>query len=238
LWDEDRGPDARVARKRITTLSQKALLTVEGVPPNRGVFLHDLQHDYLRATAKDLVGLHKDLIELYRRRSPEGGHAGPDDGYYLGHLSYHLAEAKMWDELAAVLLDQRFIRAKLDTPLGRGRLGDDFRWAAECLAVIPTPQERQLFNRLAHAATAHSFLNRAHELEEIEGAIRGDGHLHTVLGGPPGIGKSSLVNYVWLRQFRECILVRPREFRGEFLDCLTREILSVSSVDPGAGAPG
>ena len=76
--------------------------------------MHDLQRDYVRASHKDLLGLHESLLEGYRKKSSGGWHGGPNDGYFFQKLGYHLAEAEQADELRGLLFDFRWLQAQLD----------------------------------------------------------------------------------------------------------------------------
>ena len=121
FWVHTNGLNERSARKLLTTLDRRSLLRLEGTCPDRSVTLHDLQHDYLRAALHDLSGLHAELLAAYQQKCPDGWHAGPDDGYFFQRLPHHLAQAGRADDLRELLLDYRWIRAKLEatgpTPL-------------------------------------------------------------------------------------------------------------------------
>jgi hypothetical protein len=70
LWCQHKGLSERYARKLLTTLGRKALVTVQG-DAHRGVSIHDLQYDYLRAVVGDGIGaLHGALIAAYRSKMP------------------------------------------------------------------------------------------------------------------------------------------------------------------------
>jgi hypothetical protein len=74
IWCREKGFSERNARKLLTTLGRKALLTLQGESSHRRVSFHDLQHDYLQAVAGD-------------------GRTGPDDGYFFQKLPWHLKQA-------------------------------------------------------------------------------------------------------------------------------------------------
>jgi WD40 repeat protein len=113
FWISTNGVNERSARQLLITLERKALIRLEGKSPGRRVSMHDLQHDYLRAVLGDLTGLHGELIEIYRQKSPEGWHAGPNDGYFFQRLVYHLVQAGKKDEVSALLFDFYWMLAKL-----------------------------------------------------------------------------------------------------------------------------
>ncbi|HYN38981.1 MAG TPA: NB-ARC domain-containing protein, partial [Rhodospirillales bacterium] len=75
--------------------------------------LHDLQRDFVRSRAADLPARHQRLLDAWRKLCRDGWASGPDDGYFFRHLPYHLAAAGREDELRDLLLDYRWIKAKL-----------------------------------------------------------------------------------------------------------------------------
>jgi hypothetical protein len=83
-------------RALLAELHRKALLRWDG-----RISLHDLQHDYLRATAQDLAGLHGRLLQSYAGSCSGGWWTGPKDGYFFEHLARHLVEAGRREELPA-----------------------------------------------------------------------------------------------------------------------------------------
>jgi WD40 repeat protein len=105
---------ARIARKLIATLHSKALIQqLQGEPPNRRIWLHDLQRDYLRAAQGETKNLHEKLLASYWRQCRDGWHTGPNDGYFFQQLPYHLREAGRKEELRQLLLGFDWIKAKL-----------------------------------------------------------------------------------------------------------------------------
>jgi hypothetical protein len=86
--------------------------------------LHDLVRDYTGKLIEDDTALHGQLVEAYRARCPNGWASGPNDGYFFQGLRHHLAEAGLWDELAAVLTDLRFMEAKCTAGLTYELVGD------------------------------------------------------------------------------------------------------------------
>ena len=113
LWVHTDGLNEQATRQLLTTLGRKSLVRLDGQAPHRHVALHDLQHDYLRAALRDLTGLHAELLAAYREKCPEGWHTGPNDGYFFERLPWHLARAQRAGELRNLLLDYRWLRAKL-----------------------------------------------------------------------------------------------------------------------------
>jgi WD40 repeat protein len=113
LWAETSRCPPDQAGIDLNILERKSLLTLEGTAPNRRVSLHDLQHDCVKKARTDLVKLHLQILEAYRRRCPRGWASGPDDKYFFQHLPYHLTEARLRDELSGLLLDLGWLEAKL-----------------------------------------------------------------------------------------------------------------------------
>lgn len=117
LWTADRLRD-RDARGILSALAQKALLEITGDPKERWVSLHPLQHDHLRSIAGDQQALHQRLLDAYRRLLPDDRGETPwwngeDDGHYYQRLVTHLAKAGRHDEIASLLVDHRWLHAKL-----------------------------------------------------------------------------------------------------------------------------
>jgi len=75
--------------------------------------LHDLQHDYIRASVPDLTPLHARLLEAYRRSAPAGLHTGPNDGYFYQAILHHLFCVEGRDAIRKLLFDYRWLAAKL-----------------------------------------------------------------------------------------------------------------------------
>ncbi|KAB2946442.1 MAG: NB-ARC domain-containing protein (plasmid) [Candidatus Methanoperedens sp.] len=113
FWISTNGVNERSARQLLITLERKSLIKLEGKSPGRRVSMHDLQHDYLRAVLGDLTGLHGELLEIYRQKSPEGWHTGPNDGYFFQRLVYHMVQAGKKDEVSALLFDFYWMLTKL-----------------------------------------------------------------------------------------------------------------------------
>jgi len=76
--------------------------------------LHDLQHDFAVKRAGDPLELHNRIVEAYRELYPDGWHTGPDDGYFFQHLAYHLLHSGRKEELKRLVLDLRWLQARLE----------------------------------------------------------------------------------------------------------------------------
>ena len=77
------------------------------------IILHDLQSDYVRARTPDLAAVHGRLLDAYAKHCPNGWPTGPDDGYFFQFVPYHLDEAGRQQVLSALLLNYRWLDAKL-----------------------------------------------------------------------------------------------------------------------------
>ena len=88
------------------------------------LYLHDLQYDYIRKRVEDLPALHGRWLEAYRQACPDGWASGPDDGYFFGHLVYHLMAAGRRDELRQLLLDYGWLQAQLAASGINGLIAD------------------------------------------------------------------------------------------------------------------
>ncbi|MDY9927970.1 NB-ARC domain-containing protein [Methanosarcina sp.] len=113
LWKHTGNLKRRNVEKLLTKLKDRSLLRLDGEAPNRLISLHDLQLDYLRATAGDLTSLHNKLLEAYGKECGNKWSDGPEDGYFFEHLAYHMKEAGRKEELRKLLLDFEWMCTKL-----------------------------------------------------------------------------------------------------------------------------
>ena len=122
LWSHTGRLKPRKARKLLNDLENKSLLSLEGEAPDRLISLHDLQCDYLKASAADLPALHSQILEAYREGCGAKWSDGPQDGYFFEHLAYHLKKAGKEAELRELLLNFEWMRTKLDRVcIGEGK---------------------------------------------------------------------------------------------------------------------
>ncbi len=94
----------------LTELARQALLELNTL---KGVVLHDLLFDYTRGQlASQEEATHCQLLAAY---NPQQRHwyEIQDDGYLFRHLAYHLKQAAGTEELTQLLLDSRWLQAKL-----------------------------------------------------------------------------------------------------------------------------
>jgi len=104
------GLDAGDVQDLVDQLVDRALARRDG---EGRLFLHDLQHDYLRARVGALQPLERRLVAAYRRDAPEGLHTVPDDGYFLRAIAGHLLRAEGSAALRELLFDFRWLARKL-----------------------------------------------------------------------------------------------------------------------------
>jgi APAF-1 helical domain len=72
--------------------------------------IHDLYMDFLRNAAAPLAERHRYLIERYRGACEQGWSTGPDDGYFVQHLPWHLQQAGMVEALRSLLFDASWLQ--------------------------------------------------------------------------------------------------------------------------------
>jgi len=78
------------------------------------LYLHDLQSDFVRKQASDLPSLHIRLLDSYRKKCMNYWPSGPNDGYFFQHLAYHMTKAGLTNDLDKLLLEFKWIQAKLE----------------------------------------------------------------------------------------------------------------------------
>jgi WD40 repeat protein len=98
--------------------------------------LHDLQYDYVRSRVEDPAILHRRLVDAYAGQCRGVWWNGPNDGYFFQHLPEHLRGAGREKERAAVLLDLRWLVAKLKATSVAELIAD--------LSQTPSSDERTL----------------------------------------------------------------------------------------------
>jgi hypothetical protein len=176
---------------------------------NRGrVVLHDLQLDFVRNVCNSQPQrLHREILDAYALRNGSKWHEGPDDGYYFQHLAWHIAAAKDWTLLAALLLDQQFVRARLDAS-SYVELKQDFNWIGECKAALSRTEDRErLISLKAAVDKLSSFIARRQLNSIVEEWLARAQSDCLVITGAPGTGKTKLMEDIWARHFQDAILV-------------------------------
>ncbi len=160
LWELDPQP----ADDLIEELADKSLVRLKAT----GVSLHDRQMRHLvdRAGAS-LPALHDELLAAYAGRCHDGWATGPRDGYFHQHLAHHLRSAGRLQELHGLLLDPKWMNARLTIDSVPGLLADydslpsdpvvrfvadAHRLSAHVLADDPRQLPSQLIGRLTGVA--------------------------------------------------------------------------------------
>jgi NB-ARC domain/TIR domain/APAF-1 helical domain/WD domain, G-beta repeat len=121
LWAHTASLKDYESRQLLADLDRKALLYREGEGDTGSVRFHDLQRDFLQLAADDFGALHATLLDAYARTlapaTAETHRAWwtlpAGEPYIWHHLRDHLAKADRRGELRALLLDYRWIAAKL-----------------------------------------------------------------------------------------------------------------------------
>jgi WD40 repeat protein len=118
LWGHTGGMGDLACEKLLKRLWERSLIDLDtraasGAKGSRLVSMHDLVHDYATRLAGDAKILHGALLDAYRAKCPGGWHEGPDDGWFFQRLPAHFVPAGRADELRSLLLDYRWMRAKL-----------------------------------------------------------------------------------------------------------------------------
>lgn len=113
LWEHTGNLRKRDVERLLIKLKDRSLLQLDGKTPNRLISLHDLQFDYLRATAGDLLYLHNQLLEAYGKVCRNKWSFGSGDDYFYKNLPYHMKEAGRKEELRKLLLDFEWLSTKL-----------------------------------------------------------------------------------------------------------------------------
>ena len=173
LWAHTGGLRNYESRKLLADLEKKGLLYLEGEGDTASVRFHDLQRDFLQLAADDIRALHAKLLDAYARTlAPATAETyrawwtlPAGEPYIWYHLSDHLAKADRRRELRALLLDYRWIAAKLratdvnallrdfDALAGDrspGLVQGALRLSAHVLAKDPAQLVGQLTGRLLH----------------------------------------------------------------------------------------
>jgi hypothetical protein len=106
------GPSTPQVSELLTLLEGRSLISKEG-PDWFGV--HDLQMEVVakQLGPGQLLSAHSQLVEGYRARCQGGWPTGPNDGYLLENLAYHLARANRHHELNGLLTDLSWMRVRL-----------------------------------------------------------------------------------------------------------------------------
>jgi hypothetical protein len=161
FWRHRGLPDYRI-RRNISRFLDLSLATSDGTGR---IVLHDLLYDYVKRQAKDLKALHSALLDAYSSVCADGWHTGPDDGYFLQHLAYHLFHSGRKEELKKLALDLRWLTVRLEKTDITSQISDfdlmpedgEMRLCRDCLRLSSHVLSRdssqlagQLLGRMQH----------------------------------------------------------------------------------------
>jgi len=114
LWAYANEFEERDGRRLLLDLSNKSLIQNIENNGNSCIELHPLQYDFLIASCQNVLNLHEILLDAYKNKTSEANwYTGPDDGYFFQHLPYHLLEAEREADLRDLLLNIKWLQAKL-----------------------------------------------------------------------------------------------------------------------------
>lgn len=140
--------------------------------------LHSLQYDYILQKVNNLPMLHSQLVAGYRQQCPKGWASGPDDNYFFSYLSYHLAEAREYEELYA-LINKSWMDAQLRRTFSHWAFAKDVEQAITVAKAQEPPNLSQvirgclIYATLLEVATAVSseFLEILSQAQHTEAAL-------------------------------------------------------------------
>jgi hypothetical protein len=115
LWQHTGNLSPRQSRKLLVELKLKSIVQLSRAADASAedashVFLHDLMHHYCVRRARHELGtetaLHAAMLDAYRTLAPRGWWTGPNDGYFLDHLTWHLEAAGQPDAVHALFVEE------------------------------------------------------------------------------------------------------------------------------------
>ncbi|HCN30436.1 MAG TPA: hypothetical protein DIT64_17185 [Verrucomicrobiales bacterium] len=121
LWQHTGGLDDFDTSTLLTKLKQRSLVQLNKADKTPAeslgdTSLHDLVQDYCLARAKKELGgdaaLHQKILEAYQGHCPGGWSNGPDQGYFLKNLPFHLVNAGRAEEARSLLAETGWIATK------------------------------------------------------------------------------------------------------------------------------
>ncbi|WP_223291760.1 NB-ARC domain-containing protein [Defluviicoccus vanus] len=166
LWRQTAGLEPHTSRKLLQTFASKALLSLAGEGDAAAVGFHDLQYDFLRLNADDPRAPHRALIDAYRDEiGAAWARLSIDDPYLWPRLADHLLAAGWEGELRALLLDYRWLAAKLAATDINALLADYDR--------LPGDEDLRLIQQ-ALRLSAHVLAKQPDQLpSQLTGRLRG-----------------------------------------------------------------
>ena len=184
-------------RRILNMLENKSLLYLDD-KDRPTLRLHDLQRDFVRQAADDLPALHAQLLDAYAQRL-EPGATRPwwtlptNEPYLWHHLPEHLVGAGLSAELLELLLDFRWIEAKLAATDLSSLLADYRRYPAEDASLQAVRGALQL--------SSHVLSTEPHQLGgQLTGRLLGHAHLERLLQQV-----RTLSIRPWMRPMHRCL---------------------------------
>jgi WD40 repeat protein len=119
LWLHTGGLNDLDTEDLLVNLFERSLIQLNSNPDADGITvrrfrLHDLLHDFAVRMSAEPIALHEKLLSAYCAKCPEGWPSGPNDGYFMQHLVGHLVAADRLNDAASLLLDYKWLEAKLN----------------------------------------------------------------------------------------------------------------------------
>ncbi len=173
LWKQSSGLKPHTSRKLLQRFANKGLVSLTGEGDTAAVGFHDLQYDFLRLNADDPRAPHRMLLDAYRaeigasaREFPGAWARLPSEDLYLwSRLADHLLAADLEDELRTLLLDYRWIAAKLAATGINSLIADYDR--------LPGDEDLNLVQQALHLS-GHVLLQHPDQLpSQLAGRLRG-----------------------------------------------------------------
>ncbi|XP_074651809.1 apoptotic protease-activating factor 1-like [Tubulanus polymorphus] len=128
LWSEEK----EFVEDRMDSLVKKSLVTKEWDKQNDTYIysVHGLQLDYLKTACTDLQALHRKLVMKYKQKCGGEYHLLPNDGYMHWFICYHMMKADLLSELPSILLDLKYIDAKIQVTGAADLINDYIKYGA------------------------------------------------------------------------------------------------------------
>jgi len=114
LWSKTGPLSPLKARRLLTTLHRRNLLTLRDTDSGRVIECHDLQHEYLRMLAVEQAQLmlyHRALVDSYQTTDE----SLPNDGYFFEHIVSHLVDSQQTERCVELLHSVAWLSGKLTT---------------------------------------------------------------------------------------------------------------------------
>ncbi len=129
LWSHTGNLDDLDTEELLINLAERSLVQLDQNTEaygkvHRRFRLHDLLHDYAVRVAGEPRVVHQKLLDAYRKKCPDGWQTGPNDGYFFQNLCQHLATVGHDGELRLLLVNFKWLQAKLGATDTLALIGD------------------------------------------------------------------------------------------------------------------